>query len=407
MKVGVPKETEIGEKRVALIPETVSKLVKLGFEVLIETGSGTASYFPDRFYQESGASIISGRKTLLEQSEMILRVQKPSLEEVEFYPPKTVLIAFLQPLLNLDLVKKLNERKITAFSMDVIPRISRAQSMDALSSMSTAAGYKAVLLAAQELPKFFPLLMTAAGTMTPAKVFVIGAGVAGLQAIATARRLGAVVEAFDTRPAVKEQVESLGAKFAEIAWKLDEKQSQDAGGYAKELSEEHQKKEMELIAQKVKESDVVITTALIPGRKAPVLITEDMVKEMKLGSVIVDLASEMGGNCSLTKPGEVALMHDVKIIGLLNLPSLLSTHSSQMYSRNLFSFLNLLLKNGKIQLDWSDEIVSGACVVHDGEIKSETVKQRLIQAGSDGKVVSIKEGSETGTRGAVGGKGIS
>ena len=379
MKIGVPKETEASEKRVALVPETASKLVKLGFEVRVETGAGSNSYYPDHLYQESGASLVSDPSVLFGKSEMIVRVQKPSLKEVDSYPPKTVLIAFLQPLLNLDLVKRLADREITAFSMDAIPRISRAQSMDTLSSMSSAAGYKAVLLAAQELPRFFPLLMTAAGTMTPAKVFVIGAGVAGLQAIATARRLGAVVEAFDTRPAVKEQVESLGAKFAEIAWKLNEKQSQDAGGYAKELSDEHQKKEMELIAQKVKESDVIITTALIPGKKAPVLITEEMVKEMKPGSVIVDLAAEMGGNCSLTKPGEKVSIHEIKIIGLLNLPSLLSSHASLMYSRNLFSFLSLLTKNGKLNLDWSDEIISGACIVHEGKIKSEPVKQKLLQ----------------------------
>jgi NAD(P) transhydrogenase subunit alpha len=376
MKVVVPKESAPGEKRVALVPETVSKMVKEGFQVFVESRGGEGAFFLDEAYKSAGAEVVADPQKLYAHADFVLRVQKP--EHLEILPEGCVLMAFLQPLVDLELIKKLANRKITAFAMELIPRITRAQSMDALSSMSTIAGYKAALLAADALPKFFPMLMTAAGTITPAKVFVIGAGVAGLQAIATARRLGAVVEAFDTRPAVKEQVESLGAKFAEPSWKIEEAQAQDKGGYAKELSEEQHKKEMAFLAEKVKEADVVITTALIPGKKAPLLITEEMVKNMRPGSVIVDLAAEAGGNCALTKPNERVVVNDVAIIGYLNLPSHMAYHASQMYSRNLYAlFSHLIGKEKKLMLDWEDEITAGCCVTHAGEVKHPLVKKLL------------------------------
>ena len=370
MKVGVPKEIVAGERRVALVPETVAKLAKSGLEVVVETGAGERAAFPDRAYAEVGAKLAPDAATTLSEADVVLKVQKPAVNEalgkheVALMREGSVLIAMLQPLSHPDLVKTLAERKITSFSMDAIPRITRAQPMDALSSQSTVAGYKAALLAANAVGKFFPMLTTAAGTIAPAKVLVLGAGVAGLQAIATARRLGAVVQAFDVRPAVKEQVESLGAQFVGLA--IEE--AEEKTGYAKELSEEHQRRERELIAKYVKDADIVITTALVPGKRAPLLITREMVLSMKPGSVIVDLAAEQGGNCELTQPNREITQNGVTILGPINLPSSMPTHASQLYSKNIASFLLMIIKDGKLNLDFNDEIIKGCCVTHQGKI---------------------------------------
>ena len=377
MRIGVPKETAPGERRVALVPETVSRLAKGGNTVVVERGAGEASSFPDRLYTDAGATIGDPYA-----AELVVKVQKPSDDELARLREGTVLVAFLQPLTQHDLVRELARRRITALSMDAIPRITRAQAMDALSSQATVAGYKAVLLAAAALPKFFPMLTTAAGTIAPAKAFVIGAGVAGLQAIATARRLGAVVEAFDTRPIVKEQVQSLGAKFLEVD--LGET-GEGTGGYAKELSEEAHRKEVELLAKAVKENDIVITTAAIPGRPAPKLITAAMVRSMRPGSVIVDLAAETGGNCELTRPGEVSEVDGVRIDGTTNLPSTMPYHASQMYSRNVASLLGLMLaKDGTLKVDMNDDVVKGTVITKDGEVVHEATRKGVGASGVAG-----------------------
>ncbi len=371
MKIGVPKETMPGETRVGLVPETVGRLTKAGNTVVVERGAGVASAFPDDVYEKAGAQIVDDAF----DAELVAKVQRPTDAEIGRLRAGTVLIAFLQPLVNTDLARRLAERSVTAFSMDAIPRITRAQPMDALSSQATVAGYKAVLLAAAALPKFFPMLTTAAGTIAPAKALIIGAGVAGLQAIATARRLGAVVEAFDTRPVVKEQVQSLGAKFLEID--LGESGA-GAGGYAKELSEEAHRKEVELLAKAARENDIIITTAAIPGRKAPVLITKEMIPTMKPGSVIVDLAAETGGNVELTEAGKTVVSSGVTIIGLLNIPASMPFHASQMYSRNVASLLGLMLrKDGTFDLNLSDEVVRGTVITHAGEVVHEGVKKAM------------------------------
>jgi NAD(P) transhydrogenase subunit alpha len=370
MRIGVVRETVPGERRVALVPETVGRLAKSGNEIVVERGAGEASSFPDRMYTEAGATIGDAW-----DAELVLKVAKPSDGELGRLREGAVLIAFLQPLTNHELVRELARRRVTALSMDAIPRITRAQPMDALSSQATVAGYKAVLLAAAALPKFFPMLTTAAGTIAPAKAFVIGAGVAGLQAIATARRLGAVVEAFDTRPVVKEQVQSLGAKFLEVD--LGET-GEGAGGYAKELSEEAHRKEVELLAKAVKENDIIITTAAIPGRPAPKLITADMVRSMKPGSVIVDLAAETGGNTELTQAGKVIDVDGVRIDGTTNIPSTMPYHASQMYSRNIQSLLGLMLtKEGKLNLDMNDDVIKGTVITKDGNVVHEQTKKVL------------------------------
>jgi H+-translocating NAD(P) transhydrogenase subunit alpha len=377
MRIGVVRETTPGERRVALVPETVGRLAKGGNEVIVERGAGEASSFPDRMYTEAGGTIGDAWS-----ADLVLKVAKPSDDELARIREGAVLIAFLQPLTNHALVRELARRRVTALSMDAIPRITRAQPMDALSSQATVAGYKAVLLAAVALPKFFPMLTTAAGTIAPAKAFVIGAGVAGLQAIATARRLGAVVEAFDTRPVVKEQVQSLGAKFLEVD--LGET-GEGAGGYAKELSEEAHRKEVELLAKAVKENDIIITTAAIPGRPAPKLITADMVRSMKPGSVIVDLAAETGGNTELTQAGKVIDVDGVRIDGTTNIPSTMPYHASQMYSRNIQSLLGLLItKEGKLNLDMNDDVIKGTVITKDGEVVHEATR----------KLVSRVEGAE-------------
>ena len=369
------RETTPGERRVSLVPDTVGRLAKGGNEVVVERGAGQASSFPDRMYTEAGATIGDAWS-----AELVLKVAKPSDDELGRLREGTVLIAFLQPLVNHALVRELARRRLTALSMDAIPRITRAQPMDALSSQATVAGYKAVLLAAAALPKFFPMLTTAAGTIAPAKVFVIGAGVAGLQAIATARRLGAVVEAFDTRPVVKEQVQSLGAKFLEVD--LGET-GEGTGGYAKELSAEAHRKEVELLAKAVKENDIVITTAAIPGRPAPKLITADMVRSMKPGSVIVDLAAETGGNTEVTKPGEVIDVGGVRIDGTTNIPSTMPYHASQMYSRNIASLLALMItKEGKLNLDMNDDVIKGTVITKDGDVVHEATRKAVAVEGT-------------------------
>ncbi len=370
MRIGVVRETTPGERRVALVPETVGRLAKSGNEVIVERGAGEASSFPDRMYTEAGGTIGDAFSC-----DLVVKVAKPSDDELARIREGAVLIAFLQPLTNHALVRELARRRVTALSMDAIPRITRAQAMDALSSQATVAGYKAVLLAAVALPKFFPMLTTAAGTIAPAKAFVIGAGVAGLQAIATARRLGAVVEAFDTRPVVKEQVESLGAKFLEVD--LGET-GEGAGGYAKELSEDAHRKEVELLAKAVKENDIIITTAAIPGRPAPKLITADMVRSMRHGSVIVDLAAETGGNTELTQAGKIIDVDGVRIDGTTNIPSTMPYHASQMYSRNIQSLLGLMLtKEGKLNLDMNDDVIKGTVITKDGEVVHEQTKKVL------------------------------
>jgi NAD(P) transhydrogenase subunit alpha len=372
MIVGVPKETIPGERRVALIPDLVPKLTKVGLKVLLEPGAGAAAGFPDAAYVDKGARL---EGEALAQADILLKVRPPTAEETARMKHGATLIGFVQPYSNAEGIRALAARWIRVFAMELMPRITRAQSMDALSAMSTVAGYKAVLIAANHLPKFFPLLMTAAGTLTPARVFVIGAGVAGLQAIGTAKRLGAVVEAYDTRPVVKEQVESLGAKFAELG--LETQSAQDTGGYAKAQSEEFYRQQQEMMLKYVAAADVVIPTALVPGKQAPVLITEEMVKGMRPGSVIVDLAAEQGGNCALTEPGQEVLRHGVLIAGPLNLPSTVPFHASQMYARNVTNYLAHLLKDGKIHLDLTDELTRGPLVTHQGEIIHEAVKATL------------------------------
>jgi NAD(P) transhydrogenase subunit alpha len=344
--------------------------------VLVESGAGAASFISDEAYSSVGATIVPDAASVFSRGDFIIKVQKPTSEELAMIRPGAALVAFLSPMFNLDFVQELQKRNITAFSMDAVPRTTRAQYMDALSSMATVAGYKAVLLAADHLAKFMPLLTTAAGNIPPAKVLVIGAGVAGLQAIATARRLGAVVEAYDTRPVVKEQVESLGGKFIDIP--VDTADAQDKGGYAKEVSQETLRKQQEVLAQRAARSDAIITTAAVPGRAAPRLISEETVKNMAAGSVIVDLAAETGGNCELTVPGEIVERHGVTIIGLLNMPSTIPIHASQMYAKNIQNLLALLIgKDGSLSLDMNDEIVRGTIITQNGEVLHEGTKARL------------------------------
>ncbi|GCL37938.1 MULTISPECIES: Re/Si-specific NAD(P)(+) transhydrogenase subunit alpha [Sphaerospermopsis] len=379
MKIAVAKEIEVCERRVSLIPDIVAKLIKQGLEIYVETGAGEKAFFTDADYEAAGAKIISDPATLWGEADIMLKVSPPQeredgRSEIDLLKTGSVLISFLNPLGNPQIAQKLAQRQITALSMELIPRTTRAQSMDALSSQASLAGYKTVLLAAAALPKYFPMLTTAAGTIAPAKVFIMGAGVAGLQAIATARRLGAVVEAFDIRPAVKEEVQSLGAKFVEV--KLEE-ETTAAGGYAKEISEDSKKRTQELVAEHVKNSDVVITTAQVPGRKAPILVTEEMVKAMKPGSVIVDLAAEQGGNCACTAPGKDIVWNGVTIIGPINLPSSMPVHASQLYSKNITALMQLLIKDKTLQVNFADDIVDAACVTYGGEIRNQRVKDAL------------------------------
>lgn len=375
LKIGVHKQTENHETRVAITPEGTEALIKLGAKVFVETGAGIASSYTDEDYVQAGATVLDERSAVLKESSILIAVQAPPEEDIRRLQPGTVLISFIWPLQNSAYLDLLNQHKITALAMDTVPRISRAQSMDALSSMSNIAGYKAALLGANHLDRYLPMMMTAAGTIPPAKVLVLGAGVAGLQAIATAKRLGAVVEAFDVRPVVKEQVESLGATFVEV--EMEEKETESKGGYAKELDEQNKIRQREAIHKHTKKSDIVITTALIPGRPAPVLITKEMVNDMKTGSVVVDIAAEQGGNCELTKAGEIATVNGVKIVGLLNLPGMLAYHASKLYSKNVLSLMSLLIKEGKPVFDFEDEIIVNTTVTHNGEIISPFVKENL------------------------------
>ena len=379
MKLMVPKETREGERRVALVPESVKKLVKAGLSVAVERGAGAESFVDDTAYTEAGATVAADPKASFGEADLVLMVNPPTLAAVDLIRPGAMLLAAFTPSRNLDLVRKLLDRKVTAFSTDAIPRITRAQAMDVLSSMASITGYKAVILAADALPRYFPMLMTAAGTVLPAKVFVIGAGVAGLQAIATAKRLGAVVEATDTRPAVRTEIESLGAKFMGVE---TTEEAQDKGGYAKELSPEFYRKQAELIASRCAAADVVITTALIGGVTAPKLITAEMVEKMKPGSVIVDLAAPGGGNCTLTKPGETVVHDGVRILAPLNLPSDVAFHGSLLYSRNLTAFVLAFWKNGTFALDLTDDILREATITHDGRVVHAATARALEGAGA-------------------------
>ena len=376
MKIAVAKEIEVGERRVTLIPEVVARLVKQGWEIWVEKGAGEGSFFSDDAYEAAGAKLISDTALLWREADVIVKVGIPKEHEVNQLREGAALISFLNPLGKPELIQQLANRKVTAFSMELIPRTSRAQSMDALSSQASVAGYKAVLIAAAASPKFFPMLTTAAGTIKPAKVFVIGAGVAGLQAIATARRLGAMVEAFDIRPAVKEEVQSLGAKFVEVAIAED---TVAEGGYAKEISEAAKKQTQQVLTERIKQADVVITTAQVPGKKAPLLVTEEMIAQMNPGSVIVDLAAEQGGNCAGTEPGKDVVRQGVTIIGPINLPSSMPVHASQMYAKNVSTLLQYLVKDGQLQMNFDDDIVESTCVTHSGEICNQRVKEALEQ----------------------------
>ncbi len=370
MIILVPKEVADRETRVALVPENVGRFVKAGHEVMVEAGAGAHAMFLDSAYADAGAQIVTDLRSAYTRAEIVVKVREPlphptaGAHEADLLHAGAVLIGFLNPARNADLLRRLGERKVAAFAMEAVPRISRAQKMDALSSMATVAGYKATLIGALALGKFFPLLMTAAGTIPPSRVFVLGAGVAGLTVIATARRLGAVVEAFDVRPAVKEEVQSLGATF--VGLPMEEKEAVAEGGYAKELSEERHQQELKLIAERLPSVDVVVTSAMIPNKPAPRLITEAMVKTMKPGAVIVDMAAETGGNCELTEADKVKTVHGVIIHGPIGLPGQLPVHASQMYSRNVAALLqHLLTKEGKLNLDFSDEITRGACVTRE------------------------------------------
>ena len=378
MIVAVAKETSPGERRVALVPASVATLIKAGLEVHIEAEAGLAAGYPDEAYVKAGATVATDRLAMLSGANVVLQVALAGAApevDLTWIKPGQIVIAFLDPLSHPQAIQELARRGGAVLSMELMPRITRAQSMDALSSMATVAGYKAVIMAAAALGRMFPMLMTAAGTVVADRVFVIGAGVAGLQAIATARRLGAIVRGYDIRPAVKEQVESLGAKFVEM--ELAAAEDETKGGYAKQMDEDFYRKQRELMASVLAESDVVITTAAVPGKKAPILITADMVKAMPHGSVIVDLAAERGGNCELTQPGQTVVEHGVTILGSLNLPSAAPYHASQMYAKNIVTFLKHLLDDGQIKLDTEDEIVAETLVTQGGEVVHPRIRELL------------------------------
>jgi len=373
MKVSVPKESAAGERRVALVPEVVQRLATDDVEVAVQSGAGEEAHQPDSAYEEAGATVSAEAGF---DGEVVAKVASPSAEEIGKLSKGSVLIGFLQPLTSPETVKALADAGVTSFAMEAIPRITRAQSMDALSSQATVGGYRAGLIAAEQLPRFFPMLTTAAGTVRPASVMVLGAGVAGLQAIATVRRLGAQVQAFDVRSAVKEQIESLGAKFLELDMGLEDAES--AGGYARQLTDEEQQKQRELLAEEIGKVDAVISTAAVPGRPAPLLIIEDAVRKMKPGSVIVDLAAETGGNCELTEAGETIVRHGVTIVGPVNLASTMPDHASSLYARNVQALLKLMVgEEGELKLDFEDEVLAGACITRDGEVVHEGAKASL------------------------------
>ncbi len=373
LSVGVPRETAAGERLVAQVPEVVSRLVKKGMEVRVESGAGEASFHPDAEYEAAGAKIVDRAGAF--GADVVLKVQPPDEEEIGLLHEGSILIGFLHPLDHPEIAEKLAARGVTALSMELVPRISRAQTMDALSALSSIGGYKAVIIAAEMLPKFLPLLTTAAGTVRPANVLVLGAGVAGLQAIATAKRLGARVSGYDIREAVREEVQSLGATFVELEIEMQE--DKDSGGYAKALAAEKAKQQTKLLVPFIAKSDIVVTTALIPGRRAPILITEEAVRAMQPGSVIIDMAAVSGGNCELTKPGETAEVNRVQIVGPLNLPSTMPVHASQLYSRTLLAMVNEFVGEDGFNFDFEDEIFKNACVTHNGEVVNERVKGLL------------------------------
>lgn len=383
MKIAITKEIEVGERRVALIPDVVSRLVKQGWEMQVEKGAGEAAYFSDRAYEEAGATIIADKAELWQNADIITKVSALKEEELPLLPKGSSIVGLLNPFGQPELVQKLAEQGVNSFSLELMPRTSRAQSMDALSSQANIAGYKAVLLGASALPKFFPMLTTAAGTIRPATVFIIGVGVAGLQAIATARRLGALVEAFDIRPEVKEQVQSLGADFVEMSF---EEETTTKDGYAKEVSQDSKQKSQELIAKHVASADVVITTAQVQGKRAPQLVTNEMIKAMKPGSVVVDLAGEQGGNCEPTEAGkDIQMEPGITVIGPINLPSSLPIHSSQMYSKNISTLLQCLVKEEQMQLDFEDDIINSICLTYNGELRNQRVKD-ILAAKTESKV---------------------
>ncbi len=378
MLIGVPKEILPGENRVALIPSFISTLTQAGQEVMVESGAGAGCFYADKAYEEAGASIAPNAEALYSSADIVFKIRPPESAEVEMLREGTTLICLMDAFFRLDLLEQLASQKISGFGLEFVPRISRAQSMDVLSSMAAIAGYRAVIEAAELLPKYFPMLMTSAGTIAPAKVFVIGAGVAGLMAIATAKRLGAVVEAYDTRPVVKEQVESVGAKFVEFDL---ETAGEDAGGYAKAQSDDFYKKQQEQMKAKVATVDVVITTAAIPGKKSPVLITDDMLQSMQAGSVIIDLAAERGGNTEGAEAGVVVEKHGIKIVGYTDYPSRSAVHASQLFAKNITTFLLNMVKDGEYAIDLEDEIVKGALLVHDGQVVHEMIKPLMEQQG--------------------------
>jgi H+-translocating NAD(P) transhydrogenase subunit alpha len=379
MIIGVPKEIYPGEKRVSLVPAVIPNLRKAGLEVVVEAGAGIQAGYPDAEYGEKGARMMGDRAELFRTADIIVQFlcyganDKTGSADLPLMKKGQVLLGFMRPLGTLRTLQEIAGRGVTAFSVELMPRTTRAQSMDALSSMATICGYRAVVLAANTLPRMFPMLTTAAGTIAPARVLIIGAGVAGLQAIATARRLGAVASAYDMRPAAKEQVQSLGGRFVELP--IEAQDAQDARGYGKAQDESFYRKQRELLGKSVAESDVVITAAVIPGKKSPVLVTKEMVEKMALGSVIVDLAAERGGNCELTKPGEDIVVHGVTIIGEFNLAATVPYHASALYARNVSAFLQHLVKEGKFQLDLSDEIIRETLVTHEGEVVNERVRE--------------------------------
>ena len=378
--IGVPKETFPGETRVGLVPGVLKLIKRVGATVIVEAGAGSAAGFVDKEYEDKGARIAS-RDEVFDKADIIVQVRayganpQAGKADLAMFKKDQILIAMAEPLAEAELAKEISATGVKMFALELVPRITRAQSMDVLSSMATVAGYKAVLMAADNLPRMFPMMMTAAGTISPARAFVIGAGVAGLQAIASAKRLGAVVSAYDVRPAVKEQIESLGGKF--VYMELDAEDAQDSGGYAKDMGEDFLKKQRELMTEVVKENDVVITTAAIPGKKSPVLITEDMVRGMQPGSVIVDLASERGGNCELTKAGEEVVYNHVKILGPINIAATVPYHASQMYARNVVTFIQNMAKDGEINIDMEDEIISGSLVTSGGDVVNPRVREIL------------------------------
>ena len=371
VRMAVPKEIFSGERRVALDPSVAERFTKLGAEILVQKGAGKGAHFKDEAY-DGKARLIDDAATLYAEADIIFKVQPPTLEELDLIREGAVIVSFLQPHRYPDMVRKLCDKKITSFAMELVPRISRAQSMDALSSQASIAGYKVALMAAELASFFFPMLTTAAGTIRPAKVVVVGAGVAGLQAIATCKRLGAQVEAYDIRAAAKEQVESLGARLIDTGISAE-----GVGGYARELTDEEKRKQSEVLAKHVAAASAVITTASLPGREAPKIITRAMVEAMKPGAVIVDLAAESGGNCEVTEPGKTIEYNDVIVHGPVNIPSLIPVHATEMYAKNLYNFLSPMIKDGQLQLDWNDEVIKESVLTHQGEVKHEPTGRRL------------------------------